>query len=218
MENQQKNSLSKNQIWGRNNKKKPCPDCLVCGKPVKKHYRKLCSVSCSNIWKYKDKKDHPNWKGGKVKVKCLNCKKEVWRHQFAIKAYKYIVCSRKCQGIYYRRFIPRKETGIEVLFEEALKNRSLYYQKQYNLWNICIADFYLDDYKIAIFVDGDYWHNLPNVVEKDRRQERELQGQDVRIVRIWGSQVEKLTKIGKLINFIDHLASGKDAESFFEGL
>ena len=218
MEKLLNNSLSKWQKWGRNNKKKARPLCLVCKKSVKQHFRKLCSVSCSNLWKYKDKKNHPNWAGGKIKLKCLNCKKDIERPRYHVKIRKHIVCSRRCQGIYYRRFVPRIDTGIEKMVEEAIKERQLYYEKQYNLWNICIADFYLTDYKMAIFVDGDYWHNLPNVVSKDKRQMKELNGRDIRIVRIWGSDVIRLHKAGRLSRLIDHLAEGKSIEDYFTNL
>lgn len=44
--------------------RKPRPACLVCGKEVRRQYNKLCSISCSNLYKYRDPKNHPSWKGG----------------------------------------------------------------------------------------------------------------------------------------------------------
>lgn len=56
--------LSPHQIWGRNNAQKPRPRCRMCPNEVKKHFRLLCSVSCSNRYKYQNPANHPNWRDG----------------------------------------------------------------------------------------------------------------------------------------------------------
>lgn len=44
--------------------RKPRPACLICGKEVRRQYNKMCSISCSNLYKYKDPSNHPSWRGG----------------------------------------------------------------------------------------------------------------------------------------------------------
>lgn len=44
--------------------RKPRPACLICGKEVRRQYNKLCSVSCSNRYKYANPANHPRWRNG----------------------------------------------------------------------------------------------------------------------------------------------------------
>ena len=41
-------------------------------------------------------KDHPSWKGGKIKGNCDECKKNIERHPSLLKIYKFHFCDRKC--------------------------------------------------------------------------------------------------------------------------
>lgn len=58
--------------------RKPRPECLICGQSVKKRENKLCSVSCSNRWKYRDKRNHPSWRGGK-RYWLIHARNRLWR-------------------------------------------------------------------------------------------------------------------------------------------
>lgn len=74
-------------------------------------------------------------------------------------------------------------------------------EKQFGRFN---ADIYLPKYKISVEIDGDYWHQLPGVPEKDARRDKELFVKyDVVTVRFWESDIyenhhkmeEKLQKV-----------------------
>lgn len=60
--------------------------------------QKYCSCRCYYFWRSKNinGKNHPQWKGGKIKTKCLICKKEfnVWQFQKNKNIGKY--CSLEC--------------------------------------------------------------------------------------------------------------------------
>ena len=204
MGKQQNNTLSKYQIWGRNNKRKPRPNCLICGKEVKKRVNKLCSISCSNVWKYKDAKNHPNWKGGKIKVKCEICKEVILRSPSRIKVNPHTVCSRKCQGFLAMKLVKKKDTDIEREMEKLLKKAGIKYEKQKKFFPITIADFFLPKSNTAIFCDGDYWHSLEHIMKKDKRQTRELRKTGVKVIRFKGSEI--------------YAMKGRSSEEYFEKL
>lgn len=44
-------------------------------------------------------------------------------------------------------------------------------EKQFGRYNV---DIFLPDYNIAVEVDGDYWHSLKGVPEKDARRDKTL--------------------------------------------
>ena len=64
--------------------KRPIVFCVTCGKEFTTYFAwlrrgrgKFCSKNCYNLWQKNNKKgeNNPHWQGGKVKQKCLNCKK-----------------------------------------------------------------------------------------------------------------------------------------------
>lgn len=74
--------------------------------------------------------------------------------------------------------------GIRVVERLGLKWED---EKQFGRYN---ADIYLPDYKISCEIDGDYWHNLPGVPEKDRRRDKILfEKYGVVTLRFWESDI-----------------------------
>ena len=81
-------------------------NCLICGKEFKiPHYKikkgkaKFCSYECMGVWRKQNKggQNHPNWKGGKIKIICKKCGKEFFKKPSSLKKVGNY-CSRKCKG------------------------------------------------------------------------------------------------------------------------
>jgi very-short-patch-repair endonuclease len=87
-----------------------------------------------------------------------------------------------------------KDTSIELKIETELQRRNINYQKQVPLCKIAIVDFYLPEYRIVIQCDGDYWHNLPGVKEKDERQDKVLIFNGFNIYRFWEHEINESVK------------------------
>jgi len=85
----------------------------------------------------------------------------------------------------------RRDTSIELKMERELKRINICYQKQVPLCDITVVDFYLPEYKIVIYADGDYWHNIPEVRDRDKRQNRILEDKGYRVLRFWGREINK---------------------------
>ena len=59
----------------------------------------------------------------------------------------------------------------------------------------CIIDEAIPSKKIAIFCDGEKWHNYPNGTEKDKLQTMRLQNLGWNVIRFWDMEVKNNTSI-----------------------
>ena len=69
-----KNSKRCRECWMKEVREKNSKSCVICGKIFSK-YGKFCSRDCfkqSKVW-VKRGKEHPSWKGGKWRWKCIDC-------------------------------------------------------------------------------------------------------------------------------------------------
>ncbi len=100
----------------------------------------------------------------------------------------------------------RKDTSIEIKIEEELKRNHIYYQKHISLCGITVPDFYLPDYRVVIYTDGDYWHNLPIVKSRDTKQNKILKENGYQVLRFWEHEINRslsecVNKVKEYSNF-----------------
>ena len=86
--------------------------------------------------------------------------------------------------------MPNKETSIERLIENHLLFKEILYVKQHP-YELGVADFWLPEDNIIIEADGDYWHALPKMVERDKRQMKWLEENDFVIYRFKESEIKE---------------------------
>lgn len=103
-------------------------------------------------------------------------------------------------AIVVRGKILKKDTGIEVKVEQELRRRMILFEKQVPLCGIARVDFLLPK-KVVIQVDGDYWHSLPEVINRDRKQDDILIKSGYNVVRLKESEIKQSVEdcIDKLI-------------------
>lgn len=89
-----------------------------------------------------------------------------------------------------KQVIPSKDTSIETALQRELNHRDIIYQKHVPVLGICQPDIVFPELKIAIFADGDYWHNLPGRKEKDRYQDQVLKENDWISLRFWEHEIQ----------------------------
>jgi len=78
---------------------------------------------------------------------------------------------------------PIKESNIEKKVENWLMLNNVPYVKQFR-YKLGIADFWLPENNTIVEVDGKYWHSLPEVMERDKRQTKWLKQNGFTIIRI----------------------------------
>lgn len=117
--------------------------------------------------------------------------------------------------------IRSKDTGIEKLVFRHLRKKKIYFQKHYKRVNGC-PDIAIPSKKIAVFIDGDFWHGykfdkwkdkvpkeywrnkIESNIARDRRNRARLKRNGWKVMRIWGHQLLKSPEktLGKIEAFI----------------
>lgn len=92
----------------------------------------------------------------------------------------------------------------ELLLKEILDKNNIKYIQQYNIGRF-IIDFYLPNNKIAIEVDGLYWHNLPKSKERDKIKNNIILENDIALIRFWENEITEEIVIPFLNSSIEHL-------------
>lgn len=173
--------------------------CLICKKifsakpfQVKKGNARFCSKECFGKWlsvNIRGEKSH-RWKGGKIKRECKTCGKEIFVKSHRVKDYKNSFCSRKCNGIWQVKHAKKENTSIELAIEAELIRQKIPYMKQAPVGGIALVDFLLPN-KVIIQCDGDYWHSLKEVKDRDRKQDYILGSEGYTVYRFSGSEIRK---------------------------
>ena len=119
--------------------------------------------------------------------------------------------------------IRSKNTKAELVVFRELRKRKIYFQKHYKKAHGS-PDIALPRRKIAIFIDGDFWHGrnfkrnknrLPKKywrekietnIARDRKNRAKLKRQKWKIIRIWEKQIIKSKRqtLEKIISFLQN--------------
>ena len=117
--------------------------------------------------------------------------------------------------------IRSKNTKAEILVFRELRRRGIYFQKHYNR-ALGKPDIALPRKKIAIFIDGDFWHGyrfskmkdrlpkkywqqkIENNIKRDRKNRTKLRREGWKVLRIWEHEIIKKPEIAfdKIILFL----------------
>jgi len=104
-----------------------------------------------------------------------------------------------------------RNTSIEKIVFSQLRREKIYFQKHYRprTWKTFTIDIALPRKKIAVFIDGDFWHGynfskrknkLPkkywqNKIEeniiRDKHHRAQLKGEGWKVLRVWEHEVIK---------------------------
>lgn len=123
--------------------------------------------------------------------------------------------------------IKPKDTKPELLVFRELRKRGIYFQKHYRRVSGS-PDVALPKKKIAIFIDGDFWHGyrfsqfkdkLPKKywqgkietnIRRDRRNRAILRKQGWQVMRVWEHELKKNALQKTLSKMIIHLELKND--------
>lgn len=202
----------------------PCADCGVSFRPIESNQR-LCSQACKSRMQsrlfanrieiecgYCGKKfgQKPSLIGlsrfcsrpckhaaktaeGIITAACEVCGSNFNRR----KSHPGQFCSRKCT--LYWRVRKRGPSIPEQKTKAALEHLGISFLPEHPIL-IYLIDFYLPDHRIALEVDGVYWHSLPKTAAKDIRRDSEISALGITVVRITDTEINKTRSLQKLLS------------------
>jgi hypothetical protein len=179
--------------------------CVECGVPVPGRGRRLycspqCALvelscrSCGETFMCERKRLHRNpvcslscrkgrqWGQPMVDVECGHCGTPLRRYQSQLDGGRGKFCSRSCAGL-ARPINGRPSqiaTDATALFSSAC-SAPVVAELRVAQWSIDVA---LPDQMIAIELDGEYWHSIPAMRDRDRRKDESLIALGWTVIRI----------------------------------
>ncbi len=106
------------------------------------------------------------------------------------RAKKMLIASQKANPSSIELLIHQLLTGLGIIFET---------QKPIGPY---VVDIYLPNKNLIIECDGNYWHNLPGVQEKDKKRDLYLRKQGYKILRLWEDEIREISSL-ELVGRID---------------
>lgn len=100
---------------------------------------------------------------------------------------------------------PKKDTSIEVSMQQELNRRGIAYETHIPVCGVCQPDMIFPEKKVVIQCDGDYWHNLPEMIEKDRRQDKVLRENGWQVLRFWEHDINN--DVSQCVDLIEGVVS-----------
>lgn len=149
---------------------------------------RFCSRACG--YAQRQGEAAPNWNSAIPTIQCAVCG-DVFRLLALSEADSRKTCSYACKNILQRKNQRTKGTNIERAMQAALDRSGLAYIAQHGIARIATVDFFLPTANAVIFCDGDYWHGLPDKIERDARQTMRLEEMGYTVHRFLGSTILK---------------------------
>lgn len=164
--------------------------CQICHKEftaamVRKDVAKYCSYACMAKAKTLLRgAAHPLYRAASHLIKkCAYCGKifRTTRPRVLIGQGRF--CSRKCVGAWISQRQKGRISSIERIVAAVLSAINEPYLQQLPLgpWTV---DFYLPQRNLVIECDGDYWHSLPKVQNRDKRKDAWMKKHGYIMVRL----------------------------------
>lgn len=200
-------------------------------KPLKKLSEKLKGRIFTKEWKQRLRENHKNVSGinnpmyGKkrpdiiirnslrkkerIVKKCKICEKlfEI-KKDYSLKC-NCQCCSKRCANILRNQNTPMKDTSIEILIQNKLKDNNITFIKHKIIKDIehkHPCDIFIEP-NIVIECDGEYWHNYPYGTNKDKMLNKEMEEKGYKVIRFWGSDIKNNIDdcIQKILNVINEV-------------
>lgn len=191
--------------WNR--KDKITLTCQFCGQTYQVHEcevkrSRFCSRECSHRYKATIiGTSHPLWR--RLLRKCEWCGKEVWVKPAKLAEFRF--CSRQCLGAWVSSHC-HSPTKPEIAISEILSSLNIPFETEYQIGKYA-CDFALQQYRIIIEADGDYWHTLPKRKRLDKIKDAYLKEQGWIVIRLKEKDIHNhleacLIKISKHISLL----------------
>lgn len=96
----------------------------------------------------------------------------------------------KMRRMRLKQILPVKDTKIEKLIQNKLKELKYDFEIHYSYPKARTQiDIAFPKLKVAIYCDGDYWHNLPSYKKRDKKQNEILNKNGWIVLRFWEHEI-----------------------------
>lgn len=161
--------------------------CQVCGSEIQclpsQAKRRFCSQACMIKWRGAVLSSAFSRPETKTIVECRWCGALFKTYYCKISAGRGRFCSRTCRAAYSANRCQNRISKAETRFVSALLDSGLRPSTQHRIgkWTV---DVYFSSYGLAVEFDGEYWHSLPHVIEKDKRKSSYLEKRGIQLLRV----------------------------------
>ena len=76
-----------------------------------------------------------------------------------------------------------RETAIEAKIYQELERRGVTFVKQQVIDGLWVADALIPGARVVVECDGEYWHALPEMIERDRKKDGYLKSRGYKVFR-----------------------------------
>jgi very-short-patch-repair endonuclease len=76
-----------------------------------------------------------------------------------------------------------RETAIEAKIYQELERRGVTFVKQQVIDGLWVVDALIPGARVVVECDGEYWHSLPEMVERDRKKDGYLKSRGYKVLR-----------------------------------
>lgn len=158
--------------------KKTCPQCkkVFLIPPSWDPVRTFCSKKCQDD----SMRDY-------VSCVCRCCKKTFEIPRSDLNRGRGTYCSRRCFVSY------QGSSLLELKMEKALTLAKLNFEREVKFKRFHV-DFIIEKYKTAIECDGEYWHLIPKIQERDKRKNILLESLGYKLLRFTGTEINKFSE------------------------
>lgn len=85
---------------------------------------------------------------------------------------------------------PKRDSSIEIALQKALREIGVNFETHFPFPSARTQiDIAIPNKKVAVYCDGDYWHNLPEYIERDKRANDILREEGWRVIRFWEHKI-----------------------------
>jgi very-short-patch-repair endonuclease len=158
--------------------------CQECGVEIGAHKyladrRKFCGGDCATRWRLR------HTPAPVVAFSCVWCGQHFERRKSYADHYPGRVkfCSRACNGAHSARYKQNRVSVTETEFFDRLASAGLRFTRQVRVRQF-VVDAMCTDTNVVIEFDGEYWHSLERIREKDERKADAIAWAGCKLVRV----------------------------------
>jgi len=184
-----KQSITMKKLWENPEIRKEASQNLI--KVFEENPQMIKNMSSAKIKNWQDD-DYREKQTISRKNSILYQNRSIKQRETLVETYKeHPELKEKCRkGGLNSRCLQKSPSSIEIKMAIELEKQDIYFIQQMKILDKYRVDFLIDD-NIIVECDGDYWHNLPNIKEKDKIRDENLRNNGFTVLRFWEHEIKK---------------------------